>query len=202
LSVLAGYKKGNIMFKELRPAVVSFLLLTLLTGIAYPLLVTGISQGLMPGQANGSLIVKDGKPIGSELIGQSFSDPKYFWSRPSATGPMPNNATASSGSNLGPTNPALMDGIKARVQALREADPGNQQPVPVDLVTASASGLDPHISPAAVEYQLARVARVRNISPDTLHKLVAEHTEGRQFGFLGEPRVNVLKLNLALDAAH
>jgi K+-transporting ATPase ATPase C chain len=196
------YTKGNIMFKELRPAVVSFLLLTLLTGIAYPLLVTGISQGLMPGQANGSLIVKDGKPTGSELIGQSFSDPKYFWSRPSATGPMPNNATASSGSNLGPTNPALMDGIKARVQALRDADPGNQKPVPVDLVTASASGLDPHISPAAVEYQLARVARVRNISPDVLHKLVAEHTEGRQFGFLGEPRVNVLKLNLALDAAH
>jgi K+-transporting ATPase ATPase C chain len=201
LSVLVGYKKGNIMLKELRPAVVSFLLLTLLTGIAYPLLVTGISQGLMPGQANGSLIVKDGKPTGSELIGQSFSDPKYFWSRPSATGPMPNNATASSGSNLGPTNPALMDGIKARVQALRDADPGNQKPVPVDLVTASASGLDPHISPAAVEYQLARVARVRNISPDVLHKLVAEHTEGRQFGFLGEPRVNVLKLNLALDAA-
>ena len=190
------------MLKELRPAVVSFLLLTLLTGIAYPLLVTGISQGLMPGQANGSLIVKDGKPTGSELIGQSFSDPKYFWSRPSATGPMPNNATASSGSNLGPTNPALMDGIKARVQALTDADPGNQKPVPVDLVTASASGLDPHISPAAVEYQLARVARVRNISPDVLHKLVAEHTEGRQFGILGEPRVNVLELNLALDEAH
>lgn len=189
------------MLKELRPAVVSFLLLTLLTGIAYPLLVTGISQGLMSGQANGSLIMAGGKPVGSELIGQSFSDPKYFWSRPSATGPMPNNAAASSGSNLGPTNPALMDAVKARVQALRDADPGNQQPVPVDLVTASASGLDPHISPAAVEYQLARVARVRNISPDALHKLVAEHTEGRQFGFLGEPRVNVLKLNFALDAA-
>jgi K+-transporting ATPase ATPase C chain len=195
-------KKGNIMFKELRPAVTSFLLLTLLTGIAYPLLVTGISQAIMPDKANGSLIVKEGKPVGSSLIGQSFSDPKYFWSRPSATGPVPNNAAASSGSNLGPTNPALMDAVKGRVQALRDADPGNQQPVPVDLVTASGSGLDPHISPAAAEYQLARVARVRNLSPDVVHKLVADHTEGRQFGILGEPRVNVLELNLALDAAH
>ena len=190
------------MLKELRPAVVSFLLLTLLTGIAYPLLVTGISQSLMPGQANGSMIMKDGKPAGSELIGQSFSDPRYFWSRPSATGPMPNNASASSGSNLGPTNPALMDAIKARVQALKDADPGNSLPVPVDLVTASASGLDPHISPAAAQYQLARVARVRNLNPDTLRKLVDEHTEGRQFGILGEPRVNVLELNLALDTLH
>src|SRR5487761_2703752 len=189
------------MFKELRPAVVSFLLLTLLTGIAYPLLVTGISQGLMPSQANGSMIVVGGKTAGSELIGQSFSDPKYFWSRPSATGPMPDNAAASSGSNLGPTNPALLDAVKARMQSLRDADPGNRQPVPVDLVTASASGLDPHISPAAAEYQLARVARVRNLNPDALRKLVAEHTEGRQFGILGEPRVNVLELNLALDAA-
>jgi K+-transporting ATPase ATPase C chain len=190
------------MLKELRPAVVSFLLLTLLTGIAYPLLVTGISQGLMSGSANGSLIVKDGKSVGSELIGQAFSDPKYFWGRPSATGPMSNNASASSGSNLGPTNPALMDAVKARVQALRDADPGNQQLVPVDLVTASASGLDPHISPAAAEYQLARVARVRNLAPNIVNKLVSEHTEGRQFGILGEPRVNVLELNLALDAAH
>ena len=189
------------MLKQLRPAIVSFLLLSLLTGIAYPLLVTGISQVTMSGKANGSLIVKDGKPVGSELIGQSFSDPKYFWGRPSATGPMPNNASASSGSNLGPTNPALMDAVKARVQALRDADPGNLQPVPVDLVTASGSGLDPHISPAAAEYQLARVARVRNLSPDAVRKLVAEHTEGRQFGILGEPRVNVLELNLALDAA-
>ncbi|MDE2309569.1 MAG: potassium-transporting ATPase subunit KdpC, partial [Betaproteobacteria bacterium] len=144
-------------------------------------------------------IVKEGKPVGSSLIGQSFSDPRYFWGRPSATGPMPNNASASSGSNLGPTNPALMEAVKARVQALRDADPGNQQPVPVDLVTASGSGLDPHISPAAAEYQLARVARVRNFNPDAVRKLVAEHTEGRQFGILGEPRVNVLKLNLALD---
>jgi len=188
------------MFKELRPAVISFLLLTLLTGIAYPLLVTGISQAVMSGKANGSLIIKDGKPVGSSLIGQSFSDPKYFWGRPSATGPMPYNASASSGSNLGPTNPALMDAVKARVQALRDADPGNRQPVPVDLVTASASGLDPHISPAAAEYQLERVARVRNLNPDRVRKLVAEHTEGRQFGILGEPRVNVLELNLALDA--
>lgn len=190
------------MLKEIRPAVVSFLLLTLLTGIAYPLLVTGISQVAMPSQANGSMIVVEGKPAGSELIGQSFSDPKYFWSRPSATGPMPYNAAASSGSNLGPTNPALMDAVKARVQALRDADPGNQQPVPVDLVTASASGLDPHISPAAAQYQLLRVARLRNLDPIALNKLVAEHTEGRQFGILGESRVNVLQLNLALDAAH
>jgi K+-transporting ATPase ATPase C chain len=190
------------MLKEIRPAVVSFLLLTLLTGIAYPLLVTGVAQVVMADKANGSLIMKDGKPVGSSLIGQSFSDPKYFWSRPSATGPMPNNPTASGGSNQGPTNPALMDAVKGRVQALRDADPGNHQPVPVDLVTASASGLDPHISPAAAEYQLARVARVRNIKPDDLRKLVAEHTEGRQFGFLGEVRVNVLELNLALDAAH
>jgi len=188
------------MLKEFRPAVISFLLLTLLTGIAYPLLVTGISQATMSGKANGSLIVKDGKPVGSALIGQSFSDPKYFWGRPSATGPVPNNASASSGSNLGPTNPALMDAVKGRVQALRDADPGNQQAVPVDLVTASGSGLDPHISPAAAEYQLARVARVRNLTTDAVHKLVAEHTEGRQFGILGEPRVNVLELNLALDA--
>lgn len=190
------------MFKELRPAIISFAVLTVVTGVAYPLLVTGISQATMSDKANGSLIVKDGKPVGSSLIGQSFSDPKYFWGRPSATGPVPNNAAASSGSNLGPTNPALMDAVKARVQALRDADPGNQQAVPVDLVTASASGLDPHISPAAAEYQLARVARVRNLSTDAVRKLVAEHTEGRQFGILGEPRVNVLELNLALEGMH
>lgn len=189
------------MFKELRPAIISFAVLTVVTGIAYPLLVTGISQATMSDKANGSLIVKDGKTVGSSLIGQSFSDPKYFWGRPSATGPVPNNAGASSGSNLGPTNPALMDAVQARVQALRDADPGNTQPVPVDLVTASASGLDPHISPAAAEYQLARVARVRNLNPDTVRKLVAENTEERQFGILGEPRVNVLELNLALNTA-
>jgi K+-transporting ATPase ATPase C chain len=190
------------MLKELRPALTSFVLLTLLTGIAYPMLVTGILQLTMPAQADGSLIMRDGKPVGSSLIGQSFTGPKYFWSRPSATGPMPYNASSSGGSNLGPTNPALLDAVKARVQALRDADPGNAQPVPVDLVTASASGLDPHISPAAAEYQLARVARVRKLDLDTLRKLVSEHTEGRQFGILGEPRVNVLELNLALDATH
>lgn len=190
------------MIKELRPAISIFVLLTVITGIAYPMLVTGISQATMPGKANGSLIIKEGKPVGSSLIGQSFSDPKYFWGRPSATGPMANNASASSGSNLGPTNPALTDAVKGRVQALRDADPGNLQAVPVDLVTASGSGLDPHISPAAAEYQLARVARVRNLSADVVHKLVAEHTEGRQLGILGEPRVNVLELNLALDAVY
>ena len=188
------------MFKEIRPAIVSFLLLSLLTGIGYPLLVTGIAQATMPAKANGSLIVKDGKPVGSSLIGQPFADPKYFWGRPSATGPMPNNALASSGSNLGPTNPALLDAVKARVQALRDADPGNAALVPVDLVTASASGLDPQISPAAAEYQVARVARLRSISSEAVRKLVAAHTEGRQFGILGEPGVNVLELNLALDA--
>lgn len=189
------------MLKQLRPAVVSFLVLTLITGIAYPLAVTGIAQITMPEQANGSLIVKDGKPVGSELIGQAFSDPKYFWGRPSATGPMPNNAAASSGSNLGPLNPALMDAVKSRVQALKEADPGNTAPVPVDLITASGSGLDPHISPAAAEYQVQRVARLRSLQPEEVRALVAQHTEGRQFGLLGEPRVNVLKLNLALDAS-
>ncbi len=190
------------MLKELRPAVVSFLVLTLITGVAYPLVVTGISQAVFPDQANGSVIVKGGKAVGSELIGQSFSDPKYFWGRPSATGPMPNNAAASSGSNLGPTNPALLDAVKGRVQALRDADPGNTALVPVDLVTASGSGLDPHISPTAAEYQVKRVARVRGLRAEVVTTLVAEHTEGRQFGLLGEPRVNVLKLNLALDALH
>jgi len=188
------------MLKEIRPAIVSFLLLTMLTGIAYPLLVTAVSQVVMYDKANGSIIMKNGKPVGSRLIGQSFSDPKYFWSRPSATSPMPNNPTSSGGSNLGPTNPALMDAVKGRVQALHDADPRNQQTVPVDLVTASASGLDPHISPVAANYQISRVARVRNLSPDVVGKLVAEHTEGRQFGILGEPRVNVLELNLALDS--
>ena len=189
------------MLKQLRPAVVSFLVLTLITGIAYPLLVTGVAQAIFPDQANGSQIVKDGKAVGSELIGQAFSDPKYFWGRPSATGPMPNNAAASSGSNLGPLNPALVDAVKGRVQALKEVDPGNTAPVPVDLVTASGSGLDPHISPAAAEYQVQRVAKLRNLQPEDVRSLVAQHTEGRQFGLLGEPRVNVLKLNLALDAS-
>ena len=188
------------MFKELRPALISFLILTLVTGIAYPLLVTGIAQAIFPHQANGSLIVKDGKPIGSELIGQPFSDPKYFWSRPSATSPMPDNPTSSGGSNLGPTNPALIDAVKGRAEALKSADPGNTAPVPADLVTTSASGLDPDITPAAAEYQVQRVARVRKLPVEAVRQLVAKHTEGRQFGFLGEPRVNVLELNLALDA--
>ncbi|BBP00608.1 potassium-transporting ATPase subunit KdpC [Sulfuriferula nivalis] len=190
------------MLKELRPAVISFLLLTLVTGIAYPLAVTGIAQVFMPDQANGSLIIKDGKAIGSRLIGQSFSDPKYFWSRPSATGPMPDNAAASGGSNLGPTNPALIDAVKGRIQALHDADPGNTAPVPVDLVTASGSGLDPHISPAAAAYQINRVARLRGIDTTSVQQLVNKYTEQRQFGILGEPGVNVLQLNLALDSLH
>jgi K+-transporting ATPase ATPase C chain len=187
------------MLKVFKPAILSFLALTLVTGVAYPLAVTGIAQGLMPAQANGSLIMRDGKPVGSELIGQSFTDPKHFWGRPSATGPMPYNAAASSGSNLGPTNPVLIDAVKARVQALRDADPANTAPVPVDLVTASASGLDPHISPAAAEYQTQRIARLRGLPLAAVQQLVREHTEGRLFGVLGEPRVNVLQLNLALD---
>ena len=183
-----------------RPALVLFLLLTLLTGVAYPLVVTGLAQSLFPTQAAGSLILRDGKPVGSELIGQNFSDPKNFWGRPSATGPMSNNAAASSGSNQGPLNPALVDAVKGRIEALRAADPGNMAPVPVDLVTASASGLDPHISPAAARYQVARVAKVRGIPVDKVQALVEQQTETPLLGFLGEARVNVLKLNLALDA--
>jgi K+-transporting ATPase ATPase C chain len=172
-----------------------------LTGLAYPLLVTGIAQAVFPAQANGSLIERDGKPVGSALIGQSFSDPKYFWGRPSATGPMAHNAGASGGSNLGPLNPALAEAVKGRIDALRAADPGNTVPVPVDLVTASASGLDPHISVAAATYQATRVARVRGLPPAQVQQLVEQHTEGRLLGFIGEPRVNVLRLNLALDTA-
>lgn len=190
------------MLKEIRPAIVSFVLLSVLTGIVYPLVVTGIAQGLMPNQANGNLIMQDGKAVGSKLIGQNFTDPRYFWGRPSATSPQPYNAASSSGSNQGPTNPALIDAIRARVKALREADPGNTDPVPVDFVTASGSGLDPHISPAAAAYQLQRVARARGMDPVKVRALVQQHTEARQFGFLGEPVVNVLRLNLALDAAH
>jgi K+-transporting ATPase ATPase C chain len=185
----------------IRPALLLFVLLSALTGIVYPLLVTGIAQAAFPGQAAGSLIVRDGKPVGSSLIGQNFSDPKYFWGRPSATGPFPNNAGASSGSNLGPLNPALTDAVKGRIAALREADPGNTAPVPVDLVTASASGLDPHTSVAAAIYQAARVARERKLPLAQVQQLVAQHAEGRLFGLLGEPRVNVLQLNLALDSA-
>jgi potassium-transporting ATPase KdpC subunit len=183
----------------LKSALLMLLTLTLITGVAYPLLITGIAQLFFPSQANGSLIYQDGKLAGSELIGQPFDDPKYFWSRLSATAPFPYNAAASSGSNLGPTNPALLSAVQARVTALREADPNNTQPIPVDLVTASASGLDPHISPAAALYQVPRVARARHWEEYAVRQLVEKHIEGRQWGFLGEPRVNVLKLNLALE---
>lgn len=188
------------MWTSFRPALVSFIVLTALTGLAYPLAVTGLAQALMPSQANGSLLMENGKPVGSRLIGQPFSDPRYFWSRPSATGPMPYNAAASSGSNLGPTNPALLDAIRARVQALHGADPGNNAPVPVDLVTASASGLDPAISVAAADYQAARIARLRKLPIGTVRELIQANTTARQFGLLGEAQVNVLTLNRALDA--
>jgi K+-transporting ATPase ATPase C chain len=184
---------------ELRPALVSFLLLTVVTGVVYPLVVTGIGQAVFPNAANGSLIREGDKLIGSRLIGQPFSDPKYFFGRPSATAPQPYNGAASSGSNQGPTNPALAKAIADRVAALRALDPENKLPVPIDLVTASASGLDPHISPAAAEYQVARVARLRNRPESEIRALVAQATEGRTLGILGEPRVNVLLLNLALD---
>lgn len=187
------------MSKILRPAVVMLLLLTIVTGIAYPLLVTGLAQVLFPHAANGSLIEVDGKPLGSELIGQSFTDPRYFWGRPSATAPFANNPAASTGSNQGPTNPALTEAARQRTEALRAADPGNAAPVPVELVTASGSGLDPHISPAAAAYQVARVARARGMDAADVEKRVAQATEGRQFGVLGEARVNVLELNLLLD---
>jgi K+-transporting ATPase ATPase C chain len=176
-------------------AVRALVVLSIITGIAYPLLVTGIAQVAFNDQANGSLIEKDGKVLGSRLIGQPFSDPKYFWSRPSATSPMPYNGAASSGSNQGPTNPALKEAVEGRIKAL-----GGTTPVPADLVTASGSGLDPHISPAAAEYQVARVAKARNVAEDRVRQLVAQHTQGRQLGILGEPAVNVLELNLALDA--
>lgn len=183
----------------LRPAVSLFVLLSAITGLVYPLAVTGIAKVAFPEAAAGSLIVKDGKAIGSRLIGQNFSDPKYFWGRPSATGPMPYNASASGGSNQGPLNPALVDAVKGRVEALRAADPDNMLPIPADLASASASGLDPHISPAAAGYQIGRVAKVRKIPVETVRVLVNQNTEERQWGIFGEPRVNVLKLNIALD---
>ena len=184
---------------QLRPAVVSLAFLTVMTGIAYPLLVTAIAQLVFPWRANGSLIMKDGKPVGSTLIGQPFDDPKYFWSRPSATSPFPDNAASSSGSNLGPTNPDLAKAVQGRIDALRAADPSNPAPIPVDLVTASGSGLDPHISPASALYQVPRVAKARGLAEAQVRALVAQYTEERQWGILGEPRVNVLRLNLALD---
>lgn len=186
--------------KTLRPTLVLLVLLSAITGVAYPALVTGVAQALFPKQANGSLILKDGKPVGSLLIGQPFTDPKYIWSRPSGTGPYPYNASASTGTNQGPLNPALHDAVKARIVALRAADPGNTAPVPVDLVTASGSGLDPHISPAAAAYQVGRVARVRGIPEEKVREVVARHTEGRTFQLIGEPRVNVLAANVDLDA--
>jgi len=189
----------NAFLQPLRPALVLFAGLTLITGVAYPLLTTGIGQVLFPQQVSGSLITENGKVIGSALIGQSFTEPKYFWGRPSATGPTPYNAGASSGSNQGPLNPALTTAVSERVAALRQLDPSNTTAVPVDLVTASASGLDPDISPAAAYYQAARVSRLRQLSLEIVNALIAKHTESRQFGILGEARVNVLLLNIALD---
>ena len=188
------------MKNTLRPALVLFLLLSLMTGVVYPLVVTGIAQALFPAQAAGSLLLRDGQVVGSRLVGQSFSDPKYFWGRPSATSPMAYNASASSGSNQGPLNPALQESVKGRIGALRTADPGNAAAVPVDLVTASASGLDPHISPAAARYQISRIAKARGFPIESVQTLVDAQTEKPLMGFLGESQVNVLQLNLALDS--
>ena len=188
------------MLTHVRAAIVSLALFTVVTGLAYPVVVTVIAQLVFPHQANGSLIMKDGKPAGSALIGQPFDDPKYFWGRPSATSPFGYNAGSSVASNLSPTNADLIKAVQGRVDALRTADPGNTTPVPVDLVTASGSGLDPHISPAAALYQVARVARARKLDDTVVNDLVTKHIEGRMLGLLGEPRVNVLALNLALDA--
>ena len=190
------------MNSVLRPALVLFALLTLVTGVAYPLVVTGIAKVAFADQAAGSLVTRDGKVVGSTLIGQTFADPGNFWGRPSATSPMPTNAGSSGGSNLGPTNPALVDAVKARIAALRAASPGNTMPVPVDLVTASASGLDPEISVAAADYQVPRVAAARHLPVERVAALVQTQSRGRVLGFLGEPRVNVLALNLALAKLH
>ena len=189
----------NIMLKQLKQAFLLLVVFSILTGIIYPLAVTGIAQVIFPYQANGSLIYRDGKPVVSALIGQAFTEPKYFWSRPSATSPMPYNAESSSGSNLGPTNPELVKAVKERIEVLRKADPGNDAPVPVDLVTTSASGLDPQISPAAAEYQINRVAKARGLEVAAVRKMVSQHTESRTLGLLGESRVNVVELNLDLD---
>jgi K+-transporting ATPase ATPase C chain len=203
--IIHGKGKGDTMkniLHQFKISAVVLIVFSILTGIVYPLVITAISQLLFPQKANGSIVKIDGKEAGSELIGQPFNDPKYFWSRLSATSPYQYNAGASSGSNLGPVNPSLLDGIKKRMQDLKTADPQNNEPVPVDLVTASGSGLDPHISIAATMYQVPRVARLRGIGVDQLRTLVDRYTEGRQFGILGEPRVNVLQLNLALDKVH
>jgi K+-transporting ATPase ATPase C chain len=189
------------MKQMLRPLLVLFVLLTALTGFVYPLVVTGIGKIAFPDQASGSLVVRDNKVVGSSLISQSFQDPKYFWGRLSATTPMPNNASSSGGSNFGPTNPALLDAVKGRIDALKMADPDNTLPIPVDLVTASASGLDPDITPAAALYQVARVARVRHLDPSKLREAVLAQVKGPQWGIFGESRVNVLLLNLSLDRA-
>jgi len=188
------------MISTFRPALVLFGALTLATGVIYPLAVTGAGSALFPSQAAGSILEVDGKPVGSTLIGQQFTSPKYFWGRPSATGPMPYNANGSSGSNLGPLNPAFTEAVKGRVDALKSADPGNTAPIPVDLVTASASGLDPEISLAGAKYQVARIAKARGVTPEVIEAQIARHAIGRLFGLLGEPRVNVLQLNLDLDA--
>ena len=193
------------MLSQLRPALVSLGILTLLTGLLYPVVVTGLAQVLFPGRANGSLIVQNGQPVGSALLGQPFDDPKYFWGRLSATSPAPYTAfnadklTGSSGSNYGPLHPALLEAVQTRIKALQDADPTSTAPIPVDLVTASGSGLDPHISPAAAAYQVGRVAQARGWSEETVRQFVAQHTQGRTLGLLGEPRVNALQVNLALD---
>ncbi len=192
--------RGNQITTALRPALLLLLVMTALTGIVYPLVVTGIARVLFAAQAAGSLVTVNGRVVGSDLIGQAFTAPAHFWSRPSASTPQPYNGTASGGSNSGPLNPALLDAVRARIRALRAADPGNLAPVPVDLVTASASGLDPDISVAAADYQAARIARVRGLPLKQVQALIARHTAGRLLGVLGEPRVNVLELNLALDA--
>jgi K+-transporting ATPase ATPase C chain len=187
------------MLKQTKQALLLLAVLTIFTGLLYPLAITGVAQAVFPRQANGSLIRRDGRPVGSALIGQNFTDPKYFWSRPSATAPNPYDASSSGGSNLGPLNPDLGKAVRERIAMLKKADPGNAAPIPVDLVTTSASGLDPHISPAAAEYQVARVAKARGLDAETVRRLVARHTEGRTLGLLGEPRVNVVELNLDLD---